>query len=114
MDTHEHLIDESQRLSGVIDRLLPCDDWTYVLRDYVASDLVVAGMPAADLQGFFRPVFRPMQITNWSHLTGTAFATPVMLRLCGADDLTAESVARIAENTVRPSSPASTTASCED
>ncbi|MCK1266794.1 hypothetical protein IVB44_22405 [Bradyrhizobium sp. 49] len=36
VDTHEHLIEESQRLSGVLDPgLLPSDDWTCLFSTYV-------------------------------------------------------------------------------
>ena len=30
IDTHEHLIDESERLS-CIEPIIPCDDWTLLL-----------------------------------------------------------------------------------
>ncbi|MER8672059.1 hypothetical protein NKH45_34075 [Mesorhizobium sp. M1156] len=56
VDTHEHLIEESQRLSGVLDpRFLPCYDWVYLFETCVANDLFVAGMPAAQLQSFLGP-----------------------------------------------------------
>ncbi len=33
IDTHEHLIDESVRLS-FIEPIIPCDDWTIILNHY--------------------------------------------------------------------------------
>ncbi|RZN07877.1 hypothetical protein CWO91_25225 [Bradyrhizobium genosp. SA-3] len=56
IDTHEHLIEESRHLCGVLDpQFLPCDDWTYLFTFYVADDLVAAGMPVAELQSFLGP-----------------------------------------------------------
>src|SRR4051812_23637810 len=56
VDTHEHLIEEGMRLRGEVgDRLFRCNDWAYLFSHYVDSDLVSAGMPAADHQRFFAP-----------------------------------------------------------
>jgi uncharacterized protein len=43
IDTHEHLIDESERLS-CIEPIIPCDDWTLLLNQYFRFDLISAGM----------------------------------------------------------------------
>ncbi|WP_407114639.1 amidohydrolase family protein [Bradyrhizobium sp. LMG 9283] len=113
VDTHEHLIEESQRVSGVIDPLLPCDDWTYLLSYYVANDLGVAGMPAADLQRLFEPDLSSeakyqLLAPYWDRIRHTGYAQAVRHTLRGLyseDDLTAESLPRIAEKyreTVRP------------
>ncbi|MET3524678.1 amidohydrolase family protein [Mesorhizobium abyssinicae] len=113
VDTHEHLIEESQRVSGRTDQWLPCDDWTYLLSAYVAEDLLTAGMPAADLQSFFRPDLSSeakyqLISPHWDRIRHTGYAQAVRHTLRGLyneDDLTAESVPRIAEKyraTVRP------------
>jgi len=113
IDTHEHLIEESQRLSGVLDGGLSCDDWTYAVREYVARDLAVAGMPKNDLQSFLGPDLSSeakyrLVAPYWDRIrhTGYAQAARYTLRgLYGEDDLTAESVQRIAEKyreTVQP------------
>ncbi|WP_027577317.1 hypothetical protein [Bradyrhizobium sp. WSM1743] len=115
VDTHEHLIEESQRVSGVIDRWLPCDDWTYVFNAYVANDLAVAGMPSADLQRLFGPDLSSRSKYEliahyWDRIRHTGYAQAVrhtLRGLYGEDDLTAESLPRIAENTVISCGPAS-------
>jgi len=54
IDTHEHLIEEKQRVAGEPDgRLLPCNDFAYLLLHYTGSDLIAAGMPGPDRQRFF-------------------------------------------------------------
>jgi predicted TIM-barrel fold metal-dependent hydrolase len=50
IDTHEHLPDEVDRLAG---RGFPCDDWSLLLHDYLASDLLSAGMPAQERTRLF-------------------------------------------------------------
>ncbi|MBZ9603068.1 amidohydrolase family protein [Phyllobacterium chamaecytisi] len=113
VDTHEHLIEESQRVSGVIGRWLPCDDWTYAVRDYVANDLAVAGMPKTELQSFLGPdlssvVKYQLVAPYWDRIRHTGYAQAVrhtLRGLYGEDDLTAESVPRIAEKyreTIQP------------
>ena len=47
IDTHEHLVDEQQRLEGATAPGIPCDDWALLLSHYLNSDLLVAGMPQA-------------------------------------------------------------------
>ncbi|MGY4408352.1 hypothetical protein ACVWW4_000088 [Bradyrhizobium sp. LB7.1] len=109
----EHLIEESQRVSGVIDAWLRCDDWTYAVSGYVANDPVVAGMPAVQLQSFLGPDLSSeakyrLVAPYWDRIRHTGYAQAVrhtLRGLYGEDDLTAESVPRIAEeyrDTVRP------------
>lgn len=113
VDTHEHLIEESLRLSGALDQWLPCDDWSYLFGEYVANDLAVAGMPDADLRRFHswdlssEAKYR-LVAAYWDRIrhSGYALALRHTLRgLYGVDDLTAESLPRIAEKyreTVQP------------
>ncbi|WP_375784881.1 amidohydrolase family protein [Bradyrhizobium sp. Pha-3] len=114
MDTHEHLIEESLRLSGALDaRLLPCDDWAYLFASYVAHDLVVAGMPDAELRNFLGPDLSSeakyrLVAPYWDRVRHTGYAQALrhtFRGLYGENDLTAESLPRIAEKyreTVRP------------
>ena len=39
IDTHEHLIDESERL-GCLKPIIPCDDWALLLNHYFSFDLL--------------------------------------------------------------------------
>ena len=47
IDTHEHLIEEKERLQGATQPRVPCDDWALLLSHYLNSDLLTAGMPKA-------------------------------------------------------------------
>ncbi|MCK1717563.1 hypothetical protein [Bradyrhizobium sp. 141] len=92
---------------------LPCNDWTYLFRDYVADDLVLAGMPLSELQRLATPdlsseaQFR-IVAPYWDRIRHTGYAQALRHTLRGVygeDDLNAESVLRIAEHyceTVRP------------
>lgn len=83
VDTHEHLIEESMRTSGVLHSyFLPCNDWAYLFRDYVADDLVLAVMLVFELQRFFMPDLSSEANIGLSHPIGTEFATPAMPRFC--------------------------------
>ncbi|TIV56416.1 amidohydrolase family protein [Mesorhizobium sp.] len=106
LDTHEHLIEESQRVAGAIDqRFLPCNDWAYLFRSYAAEDLVVSGLAAADLRRFLGPDLRSEEKFRliapfWDRIRHTGYAQALRYTfrgLYGEDDLTAQSVARIAE-----------------
>ncbi len=106
VDTHEHLVEESLRLSGQPGHwLFPCDDWALLFSHYVDSDLVSAGMPEADRERFLSPGLSTEEkyrlVAPWwerARHTGYAQAVRHTLRgLYGEEDLTAESAQRIAE-----------------
>jgi len=106
VDTHEHLIEEEQRLRGETGaRLFPCNDWAYLFSHYIDSDLISAGMPPLDHRRFFAPE-TPIEekyrlLAPWwerAKHTGYAQAIRHTLRgLYGETELTAASVYRIAE-----------------
>lgn len=114
VDTHEHLIEESQRVSGLVDpRLMPCDDWTYLFSAYIGSDLVSAGMPATALQSFLGSNLSSEEkyklvAPYWNRIRHTGYAQALLHTfrgLYGEDNLTSESLPRITEKyreTVRP------------
>lgn len=49
IDTHEHLIDESERLNCV-KPYIQCDDWTTILGMYTKFDFVSAGMTQKEIE----------------------------------------------------------------
>lgn len=114
IDTHEHLIEEGQRLSGALEPgLFPCNDWAFLFSHYLDDDLVSAGMPEADQERFLSPEVGPDQKYHlvapwWERTRHTGYAQAVrhtLKGLYGEDDLTHDSYARIAEKyceTVRP------------
>ena len=48
IDTHEHLLDESERLN-VVKPFIPCDDWTTILGLYTKFDFVSSGMSQKEI-----------------------------------------------------------------
>lgn len=62
IDTHEHLLEESERVAGPTgDALYPCDDWSYLVQHYAGDDLRSAGMPVADYERFTRANVDPVE-----------------------------------------------------
>lgn len=49
IDTHEHLIDESERLDG-LKPYIQCDDWTTILGLYAKFDFVSSGMSQKEVE----------------------------------------------------------------
>lgn len=107
IDTHEHLIEESLRLSGDpgSSRLFPCDDWALLFSHYLDSDLVSAGMPESDRERFLAPDVSSAEkyrlvAPYWERARHTGYAQAVrctLQGLYGEDDLTEASYPRIAE-----------------
>jgi uncharacterized protein len=76
IDTHEHLIDESERLN-CIQPIIPCDDWTLLLNLYFRFDLVSSGMPKKRIDDFFSRQINPIDKWGivkdyWPYLKNTA------------------------------------------
>jgi predicted TIM-barrel fold metal-dependent hydrolase len=106
IDTHEHLIEESQRLSGALDPdLFPCDDWALLFHQYLGDDLHNAGMTADEAKRFWSSSVSPadkfrLLSPYWDAVRHTGYAQAVrhtIRVLYGEDDITADSVPRIAE-----------------
>src|SRR5687767_10514560 len=100
VDTHEHLIEESARLSGPSDAWrFPCDDWAYLFMHYLGDDLANAGMDGETRKRFFAPD-TPIEekyrlvAPYWERTKHTGYGQAVrytLRGLYGEDDLTAES-----------------------
>jgi predicted TIM-barrel fold metal-dependent hydrolase len=76
IDTHEHLIDETERLS-CIKPIIPCDDWTLLLNLYFRFDLVSSGMSKECIDNFFSKQINPIDKWGivkayWPYLKNTA------------------------------------------
>lgn len=63
IDTHEHLLEESQRLGGPSSGapLFTCDDWAYLFAHYALDDLKVAGMSQQDAELFVSQKLSPAE-----------------------------------------------------
>lgn len=100
-DTHEHIIEEADRLGPAGNSFLfPCNDIFYLLAHYVANDLVAAGMTEQEVQQVLSPELDfhrrwEMLEPYWMRvkLTGYGLALRITLReLYGEDDLTASNL----------------------
>jgi len=113
IDTHEHLIEEKDRLAGTAHRRVQADDWSLLLSHYLNSDLVVAGMPSESYDRFFSAETDP--VDKWRYLepywpavknTGYGQAVRIaMQQLYEVDDLSAATVKKVQagyEKTRRP------------
>ena len=65
IDTHEHLIDESERLD-CIKPIIPCDDWALLLNLYFSFDLISAGISKEQIDSLFSKQVNP--INKWGIL----------------------------------------------
>jgi predicted TIM-barrel fold metal-dependent hydrolase len=100
VDTHEHLVEERERIQFAASSRLPCDDWALLFSHYLNSDLVNAGMPKADLDRFLAPGLDP--VAKWRLLaphwpaarhTGYAQAVRIAIReLYGVAELSEKTV----------------------
>jgi len=103
VDTHEHLVEEKERLGGPImfDWLKnKADDWSLILSHYLDSDMLTAGMPPDAHSKFFSPTVD--QLDKWSLLapywpaiknTGYGQAVAITLKeLYGVDELSAHTI----------------------
>mgnify|MGYP001135305216 CR=1 FL=1 len=60
IDTHEHLIDESERLN-CLKPFIQCDDWTTILGLYTKFDFVSSGMSQKEVETISSEVARPVE-----------------------------------------------------
>ena len=103
VDTHEHLIDEGERLQKGLHARVPCDDWALLLSHYLNSDLLAAGMPSRVHERFLSAKVDPLDkwkllAPYWAAVKNTGYAQAVriaMQRLYEVDDLSAETVAKV-------------------
>ncbi len=103
IDTHEHLIEEKERLQGSSNPRVSCDDWALLFSHYLNSDFLTAGMPAADMDRFLSPKVDPL--AKWSLIapywpavknTGYAQAVRITIReLYGVEELSERSLSKI-------------------
>jgi len=103
IDTHEHLIEEKDRLSGTSHPEVKSDDWTMVFSHYIKADMISAGMSQEAYDMFFSPGVDPLD--KWALLepywpavknTGYGQAVSIALReLYDVDALSARTIKRV-------------------
>jgi predicted TIM-barrel fold metal-dependent hydrolase len=105
IDTHEHLMNESERIQAGKTIWDKANDWTFLLSHYFDSDLVVAGMSQADHDRFFSTALEPLDKWKlfepfWPHVQHTGYGLNVrhtIKDVYGIEDLTRETVGRLEE-----------------
>ncbi|MBN1853090.1 MAG: amidohydrolase family protein [Pirellulales bacterium] len=105
IDTHEHLMNESERIQAEKTIWDNANDWTFLLSHYFDSDLVVAGMSQEDHDRFYSTALDPLEKWKliepyWPHVKHTGYGLNVRHTLkdvYGIDDLTGESVRKLEE-----------------
>lgn len=105
VDTHEHLIEESERLVGSMHPRVRCDDWAVLFSHYLNSDMAVAGMPRKELDEFLSPKVNPVDKWKllepyWPAVKNTGYGQAVRLtisRLYGVDELSGATVSKVQE-----------------
>ena len=105
IDTHEHLIDESERLD-CIKPIIPCDDWSLLLNHYFSFDLISAGISKEQIDFLFSNQVNPITkwgIFNkyWAYLKNTA--SGIVFRytiktLYGIDDISEDKINELQSN----------------
>ncbi len=104
IDTHEHLLEEKERLAGTFPSWWSqSDDWTVVLSHYIASDMLAAGMPQKSWDKFYSPKIAPLD--KWALLepywpaiknTGYGQAIRIALRqLYDVEELSAKTIKKV-------------------
>jgi predicted TIM-barrel fold metal-dependent hydrolase len=103
IDTHEHLIEESERLQGASHPRVPCDDWAMLCSHYLDSDLRSAGMSKAEMDRFLSPKTDPLAkwkliAPYWPAVKHTGYAQAVRLairELYEVEELSEHSIAKV-------------------
>lgn len=102
IDTHEHLIEEKDRLAASHPRV-DADDWSFLLSHYLDSDLRVAGMPDETYDRFFSAKTDPADKWRllepyWLAVKNTGYGQAVriaMRKLYDVDDLSSDTVKKV-------------------
>jgi len=102
IDTHEHLIDECERLA-CLEPIIPCDDWTLLLNHYFKFDLISCGITKTETTNLFSKHINPIdkwKIINdyWLYLKNTAsgfvFQKTIKI-LYGIDEISRDNITEL-------------------
>lgn len=102
IDTHEHLIEEKERLTASHPRV-KSDDWSILLSHYLNSDLIVAGMPQDVCDRFLSSKVEPTDKWSllepyWPAVKNTGYGQAVsitMEKLYDVDELSAKTIKKV-------------------
>jgi predicted TIM-barrel fold metal-dependent hydrolase len=102
VDTHEHLLEEEQRLKGT-HRRIRANDWSCLLSHYLDADLATCGMPRKAQEALFASETDPSRKWSllepyWPRVRHTGYGQAVeiaMRRLYGIDRLSGDTVDKV-------------------
>ena len=103
VDTHEHLIDEEERLKGTQHPFVKSDDWSEVFSNYLAADMLAAGMPEEVKEKFLSPKVDPLKKwvllePYWPAIKNTGYGQAVSItvkELYGIDEISGKTVKKL-------------------
>ncbi len=112
IDTHEHLLEEEERLTAKHGRI-EANDWSFLLSHYIDSDMITAGMPSKAYEEFFSPQTDPIHKWDllepiWPAVRNTGYGQAVeiaMRELYGVDSLSRSTIQTIQDRyreTIKP------------
>jgi len=102
IDTHEHLIEESDRLNAS-NRRIQSNDWSFLLSHYINSDMLTCGMPHDEYDRFFSPDVAPIDkwkilAPYWPAVRNTGYGMAVEIatqQLYDVPELSGETIRKI-------------------
>jgi predicted TIM-barrel fold metal-dependent hydrolase len=103
VDTHEHLIDEDERLGGTKHPFVKCDDWSEVFSNYLAADMLAGGMPEEVKEKFLSAKVDPLKKWDllepyWPVIKNTGYGQAVCIalkELYDIDEISAGSIKKL-------------------
>ena len=103
IDTHEHLMEERDRIKGIPHSRIKSDDWTLLFDGYLSAEMISAGMPYDINRKFFSPDIDPLD--KWIYLepywhaiknTGYGQTTRIAIKeLYGIDQVSSRTIKSI-------------------
>ena len=102
IDTHEHLIEERDRLNASNSRI-QSNDWSFLLSHYIDSDMLTCGMPYAEYDRFFSPDVASLDkwkvlAPYWSAVRNTGYGMAVeiaMQQLYDVPELSGQTIEKV-------------------
>ena len=103
VDTHEHLLEEKERLIGASHAMVKSDDWSEVFMNYLGDEMCVAGMPDEDNEKFASPEVDPLDKwallePYWPAIKNTGYGQAIRIavkELYGVEEVSSKTVRRI-------------------
>lgn len=103
IDTHEHLIEERDRLNASNSRI-QSNDWSFLLSHYLNSDMLTCGMPRTEYDRFFSRNTSPLDkwkilAPYWPAVRNTGYGMAVeiaMQQLYDVPELSGETIRKVA------------------